>query len=58
MLREQSRACVRRLTERERFDKQRDEDRKVDADRLERIETDIRAMRDLMFEAFQRARTD
>ena len=45
-------------TERERFDKQRAEDRKADADRLERIETDIRAMRDLMFEAFQRARTD
>jgi hypothetical protein len=43
--------------ERERFDKQRAEDRKADADRLERIETDIRAMRDLMFEAFQRART-
>ena len=46
------------VTERERFDKQRAEDRKADADRLERIETDIRAMRDLMFEAFQRARTD
>lgn len=45
-------------TERERFDKQRGEDRKADADRLERIETDIRAMRDLMFEAFQRARAD
>jgi hypothetical protein len=44
--------------ERERFDKQRAEDRKADADRLERIETDIRAMRDLMFEAFQRTRTD
>jgi hypothetical protein len=26
--------------------------------RLERIETDIRAMRDVMFEAFQRGRTD
>ena len=25
---------------------------------LERIETDIRAMRDVMFEAFQRGRTD
>ena len=45
-------------TERERFEKQRAEDRKADADRLERIETDIRAMRDLMFDAFQRARTD
>ena len=44
--------------ERDRFDKQRAEDRKADANRLERIETDIRAMRDLMFEAFQRARTD
>ena len=50
-------------TERDRFDKQRAgdrraEDRKADADRLERIETDIRAMRDLMFEAFQRSRAD
>ena len=44
--------------ERERTDKQRADDRKADADRLERIETDIRAMRDLMFEAFQRGRTD
>ena len=44
--------------ERERIDKQRAEDRRADADRLERIETDIRAMRDLMFEAFQRGRTD
>jgi hypothetical protein len=44
--------------ERERSDKQRAEDRKADADRLERIETDIRAMRDLMFEAFQRSRAD
>ncbi|MDZ4138569.1 MAG: hypothetical protein U1D66_06780 [Erythrobacter sp.] len=43
--------------ERDRVDHQRAEDRKVDADRLERIETDIRAMRDLMFEAFQRGRT-
>jgi len=39
-------------------DRQRAEDRKADAERLERIETDIRAMRDLMFEAFQRGRTD
>ena len=30
---------------------------KGDADRLERIETDIRAMRDLMLIAFQRSRT-
>ena len=44
--------------ERDRFDKQRAEDRKADTDRLERIETDIRAMRDLMFEAFQRTRAD
>lgn len=44
--------------ERERIDKLRAEDRKADADRLERIETDIRATRDLMFGAFQRGRTD
>ena len=44
--------------ERERIDRQRAEDRDDDADRLERIETDIRAMRDLMFEAFQRGRID
>ena len=49
----------RELTaERDREGKQRAEDRRADADRLERIETDIRAMRDLMFEAFQRARAD
>jgi len=46
------------LAERTRVDRQRAEDRKGDADRLERIETDIRAMRDLMFEAFQRGRSD
>ena len=46
------------LAERNRVDRQRAEDRKGDADRLERIETDIRAMRDLMFEAFQRGRND
>ena len=46
------------LAERNRVDRQRAEDRKGDADRLERIEKDIRAMRDLMFEAFQRGRTD
>jgi hypothetical protein len=39
---------------RDRVDRQRADD----ADRLERMETDIRAMRDLMFEAFQRGRTD
>ena len=44
--------------ERDRVDRQRAEDRDDDADRLERIETDIRAMRDLMYEAFQRGRTD
>lgn len=44
--------------ERGRFDKQRAEDCMADADRLERIGTDIRAMRDLMFEAFQRSRAD
>lgn len=42
--------------ERERIDKLRAEDRKADAHRLERIETDIRAMRDMLFEAFQRGR--
>jgi hypothetical protein len=46
------------VSERERIDKQRAEDRKADDDRLERIETDIRAMRDTLFEAFQRGRTD
>ena len=44
--------------DRNRADRQRAEDRDDEADRLERIETDIRAMRDLMFEAFQRGRTD
>lgn len=44
--------------ERDRVDRQRAEDRDDDTDRLERIETDIRAMRDLMFEAFQHGRTD
>ena len=46
------------LAVRDRVDRQRAEDRKSDADRLERIETDTRAMRDLMFEAFQRTRAD
>lgn len=40
--------------ERQRLDAQRAEDRKVDADRLDRIETDIRAVRNMLFEAFQR----
>lgn len=44
--------------ERDRVDRQRAEDRRADAERLERIETDIRAMRDVMFEAFQRGRAD
>ena len=44
--------------ERNRADRQRAEDRDDDTDRLERIEADISAMRDLMFEAFQRGRTD
>ena len=43
---------------RNRADRQRAEDRDDDADRLERIETDIRSMRDLMVEAFQRGRID
>ena len=46
------------LAVRDRLDRQRAEDRKSDADRLERIETDIRAMRDLMLDAFQRGRSD
>lgn len=39
--------------ERARVEKQRAEDRKADAERLERIEADIAAMRDLMLQAFQ-----
>ncbi|MFN3615659.1 MAG: hypothetical protein ACK4WC_14010 [Rubrimonas sp.] len=46
------------LIERDRVERQRAEDRKLDADRLERMEGDIRAMRNLMFEAFQRRRDD
>ena len=46
------------VAERDRVDRQRAEDRKADADRLERIETDIRTMRDVMFEAFQHGPTD
>jgi hypothetical protein len=41
-------------SERSRQDAQRAEDRKSDADRLDRIETDIRTVRNLLFEAFQR----
>ena len=46
------------ITERDRADKQRSEDRKADSDRLDRIETDIRSMRDMLFDAFQRSRSD
>ena len=46
------------ITERDRADKQRSEDRKADSDRLDRIETDIRSMRDMLFDAFQRGRSD
>jgi hypothetical protein len=46
------------VAERDRGNRQRAEDRKADADRLERIETDIRTMRDVMFEAFQHGGTD
>ena len=44
--------------ERDRVEHQRTEDRKADADRLDRIETDIRSMRDMLFDAFQRTRLD
>ena len=44
--------------ERDRVDRRRAEDRAADADRLARIEADIRAMRDLMFDVFQRGGTD
>ena len=46
------------IADRSRIEVQRAEDRQADAQRLDRIETDIRAMRDVMFEAFQRGRTD
>lgn len=45
------------ITERDRIDKQRSEDRTADGDRLDRIETDIRSMRDMLFDAFQRGRS-
>ena len=41
-------------SERQRLDAQRAEDRQTDAQRLDRIETDIRAVRNMIFEAFQR----
>lgn len=44
------------ITDRERIESQRAEDRRADADRLDRIESDIRTVRDLLFEAFQRNR--
>ena len=44
--------------ERMRIEKRRDEDRRVDHDRLERIERDIHDMRNLMFAAFQRGRDE
>ena len=40
--------------ERARIEKRRDEDRRVDHDRLARIERDIHDMRNLIFAAFQR----
>ena len=46
------------ITDRDRIDRQRSEDRKADSDRLDRIETDIRSMRDMLFDAFQRGRSD
>ncbi len=46
------------IAERERIDRQRAKDRKSHDDRLARIETDIRAMRDMLFDAFQRGRPD
>lgn len=46
------------IAERDRIDRQRSEDRKADGDRLDRIETDIRSMRDMLFDAFQRGRSD
>ena len=46
------------IDERDRVDKQRAEDRKVDADRLSSIETDIREIRDMLFQAFQRGKSE
>jgi hypothetical protein len=46
------------VADRDRIDRQRSEDRKADGDRLDRIETDIRSMRDMLFDAFQRGRSD
>jgi uncharacterized protein YqgV (UPF0045/DUF77 family) len=44
--------------ERTRIEKRRDEDRKIDHDRLARIERDIHDMRNLIFAAFQRKNDD
>ena len=44
--------------ERARIEKRRDEDRKIDHDRLMRIERDIHDMRTLIFAAFQRKNGD
>ena len=46
------------IANQDRIDRQRSEDRKADGDRLDRIETDIRSMRDMLFDAFQRGRSD
>lgn len=46
------------IADRERIESQRAEDRRADADRLDRIESDIRTVRDLLFEAFQRNRAN
>jgi len=45
-------------SERLRIEKRRDEDRRIDHDRLERIERDTHDMRNLMFAAFQRKNDD
>ena len=44
--------------ERTRLEKRRDEDRRIDHDRLARIERDIHDMRNLIFAAFQRRNGD
>ena len=44
--------------ERLRVEKRRDDDRRVDHDRLARIERDIHDMRNLIFAAFQRKNGD
>ena len=44
--------------ERARLEKRRDEDRRIDHDRLARIERDIHDMRNLIFAAFQRKNGD